>query len=128
MIESFLHNRRERVVLNAQSSSLLSIRASVPQGSVLGPLFFLIYINDLPEGLNSEVKHFADDTSLFSIGNCVKTSASSLKYRTGHISGRCHSVQIDLSKQNKLFSHIQHTFSTILKLSSVQTKSIWNLL
>ena len=40
--------------------------------------FFLIYINNLPEGLNSEVKLFADDTSLFSIANCVSTSASTL--------------------------------------------------
>ena len=78
LIESFLHNRHQRFVLNDQSSSWLSIRAGVLQGSVLGPLFFLIYINDLPEGVNSEVKLFADDTSLFSIVNCVNTSASTL--------------------------------------------------
>ena len=71
LIESLLHNKLQRVVLNGQSSSLPSIRAGVPQGSVLGPLFFLIYINDLPEGLNSEVKLFAHDTSLFSIVSCV---------------------------------------------------------
>ena len=76
--ESFLHNRRQRVVLNGQSSSWLSIRTGVLQGSVLGQLLFLIYMNDLPEGLNSEVKLFADDTSLFSILNCVNTSASTL--------------------------------------------------
>ena len=62
----------------SQSSSWLSTRADVPQGSVLGPLFFLIYINDLPEGLNSEVKLFADGTCLFSIVNCVNTSDSTL--------------------------------------------------
>ena len=78
LAESFLHDRRQTVVLNGQSSSWLSIRAGVPQGSVLGPLLFLIYINDLPQGLNSEVKLFADDTSLFSIVNCVNTSASTL--------------------------------------------------
>ena len=44
----------------------------------LGPLFFLIYINDLPEGLYSEVKLFTDDTCLFSIENCVNTSATTL--------------------------------------------------
>ena len=78
LIQSFLHNRRQRVALNGQSSSWLSIRADVPQGSVLGPLLFLIYINDLPEGLISEVKLFVDDTSLFSIANYVNTSASTL--------------------------------------------------
>ena len=57
---------------------LAIIRAGGPQESVLDPLFFLIYINNLPEGLNSEVKLFADDTSLFSIVNCVNTSASTL--------------------------------------------------
>ena len=62
LIKSFLHNRNQRVVLNGQISSWLSIRGGVPQGSVLGPLFFLIYVNDLPEGLNFEVKLFADDT------------------------------------------------------------------
>ena len=71
LLESFLHNRYQRAVLNGKSSSWLSVRAGVPQGSVLGPMIFLIYINDLPEGLNSEVKVFADDTSLFSIANCV---------------------------------------------------------
>ena len=74
LIESFLHNKCQEVVLNGQSSSWPSKRA----GSVLGPLFFLIYINALPEGLTSKVKLFDDDSSLFSIINCVSTSASAL--------------------------------------------------
>ena len=78
MIELFFHNRRQSVVLNGQSSGWLSIRAGVPQGSVLGPMLFLISINDLPQGLNSEVKLFADDTSLFSAAKCVDTSASTV--------------------------------------------------
>ena len=67
VIKSFLSERYQRVVLNGQTSSWKSILAGVPQGSILGPLFFLIYINDLPNGIKSSIKIFADDTSLFSV-------------------------------------------------------------
>ena len=67
LLEDYLSNRFQRVLLNGQESSWLPIKAGVPQGSILGPLLFLIYINDLPDGLNSISKLFADDTSLFSI-------------------------------------------------------------
>ena len=67
LFRSFLNNRYQRViVINGQHSNSAPILAGVPQGSILGPLLFLIYINDLPHNLNSVVKLFADDTSLFS--------------------------------------------------------------
>ena len=62
----FLSNRKQRIVLNGQHSSWADIKAGVPQGSILGPLLFLIYINDLTEHLHSNQKLFGDDTSLFS--------------------------------------------------------------
>ena len=66
LIKNYLHNREQRVVLNGQTSEWRKIKAGVPQGSVLGPLLFLIYINDLTDGITSICKIFADDTSLFS--------------------------------------------------------------
>ena len=66
-MKHFLTNRKQKVVLNGQSSSWTNVKAGVPQGSILGPLLFLIYINDLADGLSSNTKLFADDTSLFSV-------------------------------------------------------------
>ena len=67
LIDSFLSDRFQRVLLNGQNSKWLQIKAGVPQGSVLVPLLFLVYIDALPEGLTSNVKPFADDTSVFSV-------------------------------------------------------------
>ena len=65
LIKSFLSGRFQSVLLNGQTSDWETIQAGVPQGSILGLLFFLIYINDLTNNLNSNLKLFADDTSIF---------------------------------------------------------------
>ena len=78
LLENYLHNRKQRVVLNGQTSTWANINTGVPQGSVLGPLLFLIYINDLPDGLQSNVKLFADDTSVFSVVNDINDSCKEL--------------------------------------------------
>ena len=65
LISDFLNNRKQRVVLNGMESSWESIQSGVPQGSVLGPLLFLIYINDLTDNISSNMRLFADDSSLF---------------------------------------------------------------
>ena len=61
-------------VLNGQNSSWTKLEAAVPQGSIIGSLLLLIYINDLSENLASNPKLFADDTSLFSAVKNVDTS------------------------------------------------------
>ena len=66
LLENYLTDRQQRVVLNGRTSSWQNVYAGVPQGSVLGPLLFLIDIYGLPDGLTSLCKIFADDTSLFS--------------------------------------------------------------
>ena len=67
LLSDYLSNRYQRVVINGQNSEWASIFSGVPQGSVLGPLLFLIFINDLETNIKCKVKFFADDTSLFSI-------------------------------------------------------------
>ena len=67
LLGNYLSDRFQRVILNGQTSSWRPVIAGVPQGSILGPLLFLVYINDLPNELKSSVKLFADDTSLFTI-------------------------------------------------------------
>ena len=79
LIENFLSNRFQRVALNGQISKWEKINAGVPQGSIVGPLFFLIYINNLPDATSSIAKHFADDSSLFSVVQNKNNSASQLK-------------------------------------------------
>ena len=83
LISSFLRNRQQRVVLNGQSSKWSSIKAGDPQGSILGPLFFLVYTNDLPNGLLSNPKLFADDISNFSV---VKDHSNSSNKRNEDLS------------------------------------------
>lgn len=62
--KDYLNNRKQAVVIKGQISDFHTIHAGVPQGSVLGPLLFLIYINDIVLNLQSLIKLFADDTSL----------------------------------------------------------------
>jgi hypothetical protein len=64
-ISNFLENRRQSVVVDGFSSSFVSVRSGVPQGSVLGPSLFLVYINDLPDKLDKPTRLFADDTAVY---------------------------------------------------------------
>ena len=65
-------------LLNAQVSAWTSVNAGFPQGSILDPLLFLIYINDKSDNLSSNVKLIADDTFLFSVIHDVSVSAREL--------------------------------------------------
>ena len=65
--KSYLSQRKQRVLYANSTSSWSNISAGVPQGSVLGPLLFRVYINDIIDNINSEIRLFADDTSLYII-------------------------------------------------------------
>ena len=64
-IRSFLERRQQRVVINGQYSTWRNVTGGIPQGSVLGTLLFVIYINDLPDTVLSQVLLFADDTKMY---------------------------------------------------------------
>ena len=76
--KSYLSHRKQHVVIDGQSSNWSNVSAGVPQGSVLGPLLFLIYINDVTMKLKSDCLLYADNTSLFDIVDDPVTSSLKL--------------------------------------------------
>ena len=90
-------------MLNGQASEWLPVKASIPQGSILGTLFSLIHINDLSDNLVSTVKLFADETSLFSVVHGIIISANELNSDLQEISEQNYKWKMsftpDLNKQ-----------------------------
>ena len=72
-VTDFLANRKQKVVINGLKSSEAKVISGIPQGSVLGPLLFVVYMNSLPRGLKTTAKMFADDTKVYTRSD---TSAS----------------------------------------------------
>jgi ribonuclease P/MRP protein subunit RPP40 len=66
-IENWWQDREQRVVMLGSSLRWIKVESGVPQGSVLGPLLFLIYINDIDEMVASKILKFADDTELYGV-------------------------------------------------------------
>ena len=132
IIPDFLSFGTHQVVLNGQVSPWVSIEAGVPQRSILGPLLFLIYINDLSDDLSTTAKLFADGTSLFSIVQTVNTSASHLNTDLSKISNWAFqwkmSLNPDPSKPRNLFSLVKSKRLAILPFISIINQSNKSLL
>ena len=75
ILKSFLSNRMQRVAMNGKTSDWANIEAGVPQGSILGPILFLVYINDIIDIVESDIRIFADDTFIFRIADQNSTKA-----------------------------------------------------
>ena len=97
LFENYLLNRNQRVVLNGSLSNYSVIESGVPQGSVLGPLLFLIYINDLERNIKSNINFFADDTMLFSIVKSPVITAEDLNHDLAIINNWAHQWKMEFN-------------------------------
>ena len=86
ILESYLSDRRQVVIVNGHKSKMVDINSGVPQGSRLGPLLFIIYMNDIINDIESDILIFADDTSLFSTGTDPAQTAAQLNRDLAKIS------------------------------------------
>ena len=95
---SYLSNRKQFVSINGYKSNLADVKCGVPQGSILGPLLFLIFINDLHVAIKySELHHFADDTNLLSCNSCVKSINKQANYDLKNLSNQLKANKILLN-------------------------------
>jgi hypothetical protein len=106
-IKSYFSNRKQFVQFNETHSTERIIKCGVPQGSILGPLFFLLYINDLPNATElAECLLFADDTSIFlshkDQGYLIYTMNAELEKI--NIWMKTNKLSVNISKQTTLFS------------------------
>ena len=76
--ESYLSDRQQRVIIEGYQSNYKSMAAGVPQGSVLGPFLFILFINDIASEVSANIKLFADDTSLFVIVDASSPDSGSV--------------------------------------------------
>jgi len=125
-----LENRTQRVVINGYKSDVKFILAGVPQGSVLGPLLFIVYINDIVDGINSNIRLFADDTSIYVIVDDPATAAYDINNDLDKISTWANKWQVKFNPEKTvtiLFSR-KHSPSPKLPLymDDVRIKEVTN--
>ena len=65
---NYLENRQQSVTIENHKSNMLNVRCGVPQRSILGPLLYLIYVNDIHKSCSTNILSFADDTTLYRLG------------------------------------------------------------
>lgn len=111
LLTSYLSDRVFRVREGDEYSSLINIQAGVPQGSILGPLLYLIYTSDLPVMENIKVATFADDTALMATGSNVVQSTTKLQEANNAITNWCKTWKIKLNETKS--AHVNFTLKKI---------------
>ena len=143
-ISDFLRDRRQAVVVNGIRSDFIKVQSGVPQGSVLGPCLFLIYINDLPDLLTAHARLFADDTAVYDVvaspddqahlqRNLNQLAAWEKRWDMVFHPGKCTTLPVTRSRkslpqpQYQLHGHTLDTVSNVKYLGLTFTKDLsWN--
>ena len=134
-LSNYLCDRNQKVVIGSESSSTLKVHSGVPQGSILGPLLFVLFINDLPDGLSSgtEISLYADDTKIWrkisSLSDCMSLQADidhlnswAIKNKMKFHPSKCKVLPISLRPSHSLFlSFIYHLNNSPLNYVEVET-------
>ena len=113
---SYLDGRKQCVVLQGVESKWNCIKAGVPQGSILGPLLFLIFINDIVTEIGSSIRLFADDTSLFIIVDNPDVAAEILNADLEKIAKWAEAWLVKFKNKNGNTSDIQESQQTCTPL------------
>ena len=122
--KSYLSNRKQYVSINGYASNLADVKFGVPQGSVLGPRLFLIYINDLNQALKfCKVHHFADDTNLSHFSKSVyslnKYVNFDLKNLTYWLNANRTSLNLKTKTELVIFKHQRKKLDSPIKSNSI---------
>ena len=106
--KSYISNRNQYVFINGYESRLAVLNCGVPQGSVLGPLLFLLYINDFNQAIKLwKVHHFADDTNPLCLSNCIKKMNKLINADLKHL--------VNWLNANKISLNVKKTERVIFK-------------
>ena len=120
--KSYLSNRNQYVSINGYESGLAALNCGIPQGSVLGPLLFLLYINDLNQAIKfCKIHHFADDTNILCVSNSVKKLNKLVNADLKHLANWLNTNKISLDVKKKqtemvIFKSKQNKFDGDLKI------------
>ncbi len=123
-IKAWLSNRRQRVVIGGETSDWECVTSGVPQGSVLGPLLFLLFINDLQDGITNDILKFADDTKLFGKAESVQDT-DTLQHSLGKLEAWAHKWQMLFNIEKCKTMHIgTNNPEIIYNISGEQLNSV----
>ena len=117
-----MHNRRQKCYVNEYLSNERTLNCGDPQGSILGPLLFLIYINDLPHCLQySTARMYADDTSITTTGSCIREIITFATKDLVNISEllKANKLSLNVTETVHMFIGSDHNLDKIIKVSAI---------